>query len=132
MIRALGNIEWSPSGSLSQLKLLCVAASGREAAFAEPVALERALSPSRLLLGVYDQHSTGLVPKPGMASMLLRSVLSSCESKQQHTRYLHVEGPEMFECLGLAFDTFGFALTLFPQTQSTLFQYLKARVIRQV
>jgi len=82
MIRALGNIEWSPSGSLSQLKPPFVSGSGREAGFVELVALERAPSPSRLLLGVYDQHSTGLVPKPGMASMLLQLVLSSCQSKQ--------------------------------------------------
>ncbi len=130
MIRALGNIEWSPSGSLSQLKLLCVSGSGREAVFVELVVLERALSPSRLLLGMYDQHSTGLVPKPGMASMLLQLVLSSCESKQQHTRYLHVEGPEMFVCLGLASDTFGFALTLFPRTQLTLLQRRMAVLAR--
>jgi len=36
----------------------------------------------------------------------------------------------MFEYLGLASDTFGFALTLFPRTQSTLLQRRMAVLVR--
>jgi len=74
IIRDLGNTKASPSGSLSQLKLRSASTASRGVSTGSGnadgfVVFERPVFP--LLMAVHVQHSSGFVPNPGTATMLV-------------------------------------------------------------
>ena len=113
MIRDFGKSEASPSGSLSQLKLRPALFRGRGESFnsSDPS--------SSMLFDNQVQHSSGFVPRPGTARILLL-VRVMIRMRGPHGERLtllqHLEGRELSSALVPMPDSSESASLLFPQT----------------
>jgi hypothetical protein len=117
MIRAFGKSDASPSGSLSQLKLGADSFGGRDKS-------SNSSDPSSsCFFGDQVQHSSGFVPRPGTARILLL-VRVMIRMRDPHGERLtppqHLEDHEVSSTLVPMPDRSESASLPFPQAQETL------------
>jgi hypothetical protein len=118
MIRAFGKSDASPSGSLSQLKLCADSFGGGRGK-----SLNSSDPSSSCFFGDQVQHSSGFVPRPGTARILLLvrvMIRMRGPHGEQLTPLQHLEDHEVSSNLVPMLDRSESASLLFPQAQETL------------